>query len=301
MLALFGPTASGKSELALAIARRRDSEVVIADSMQLYRGLPVLTAQPTSREMAEVPHHLVGLWALADEGSVGAYAPRAHAAIDSIRSRGALPLVVGGTGLYLRAALAELRLPPTVSRDLRERLEADYEQLGGAAMLARLADQDPRAAERLHANDRRRVVRALELASVGRSLTPVHDRLWSEAMRVPATIVVLEWPRIVLGERIRSRARAMLGGGAIDEVREIVRSGVCISKTAARMLGLAQVMAVCEGRMSIAACEDEIVLRTRQYARRQETWARKIPGSIVLAGADGAERNADLLLALADV
>ena len=301
MLALFGPTASGKSELALALARRRSSEVIIADAMQLYRGLPTLTAQPRAAEQELVVHHLVGIWELADEGSVGAYTPRAHAAIDAVRSRERLPLVVGGTGLYLRAALAELRLPPAVPPQLRERLDADYAAVGGSAMLARLAEVDPRAAARLHANDRRRVVRALELASVGRSLVPDHDRLWGDDLRVPASVAVLEWPRDALGERIRSRTRRMLESGALDEVRAVLRSGKRISRTASRILGLRELIAVCEGRMSLSACEDEIVLRTRQYARRQETWARKIPGSIALAGADGPERNADKLLALGDV
>ena len=301
MLALFGPTASGKSELALAVARRRPSEIVIADSMQLYRGLPILTAQPAAHEQELVPHHLVGLWELTDEGSVGAYAPRAHVAIDAVRARGALPLIVGGTGLYLRAALVELRLPPPVAPALRESLDATYEEIGGAAMLVRLAEQDPRAAERLHANDRRRVVRALELASVGRSLAPEHDRLWSDDLRVPAAIVVLEWPREALEARIRARARAMLAGGAVDEVRDVIRAGVRLSTTASRILGLGELLAVAEGRMSLSACEDEIVLRTRQYARRQETWARKIRGAVVLAGSQGAERNADELLALLDV
>ena len=301
MLALFGPTASGKSELALALARRRSSEVIIADAMQLYRGLPLLTAQPTDHERAAVPHHLVGAWELSDEGSVGTYAPLAHAAIDAARSRDRLPLVVGGTGLYLRAALAELRLPPAVPLELRQQLDADYAAVGGSAMLARLASADPRAAARVHANDRRRVVRALELASIGRSLAPDHDRLWTADLRVPASVAILEWPRDVLAERIRARTRRMLQLGVLDEVRAIVRSGARISRTASRILGLDELIAVCEGRMSLTVCEDEIVLRTRQYARRQETWARKIPGSIALSGADGPERNADRLLARVDV
>jgi tRNA dimethylallyltransferase len=145
------------------------------------------------------------------------------------------------------------------------------------------------------------VVRALELASVGRSLAPERDRLWSDDLRVPAIIVVLEWRRDVLLERIRARTRAMLQGGAVDEVRGLIIEGVQLSRTAARILGLAELVALCEGRMSMTACEDEIVLRTRQYARRQETWARKIPGAVVLPGAAGAERNADDALALLDV
>lgn len=297
MLALFGPTASGKSELALAIAERSPSEIVLADSMQLYRGLPVLTTQPTALEQARVRHHLVGLWELSQDGSVGAYAPYAHRAIDEVLARGAQPIVVGGTGLYLRAALVELRLPPPVDAAVRAELERAYDEIGGEAMLARLDRSDPAAAGRLHANDRRRVVRALELAHVGSSLAPAQDRLWSDHLRRPVRIVVLRCELDELTRRIRARTREMLAAGAFDEVRALIDSGTCLSRTAQRILGVREVGAVIEGRMSRRACEDEIVLRTRQYARRQQTWARKIPGAIVLDAANGAAQNADTIVA----
>ena len=298
VVAIFGATASGKSALALALARRTACEIVSVDSMQVYAGVETLTNQPSAAEREQVPHHLVGYLPLTESSSVGAHAPRAHAAIDAIAGRGATPLVVGGTGLYLRAALTDLAFPPAVPAAERARWGAFYDERGGDAALAELAQQDPRAAERLHANDRRRVVRALELAGQGASLAPEHDRLWSDGMRRPAAVAVVSWPRAELRARIALRTEAMLAGGAVDEVRALRAGGVEPSPTAARILGLAQIGAHLDGDATLADCAAEIMLRTRQYARRQETWARRIPGVIELAGADGPERNADRLLEL---
>ena len=298
VLAIFGATASGKSALALALARRVPCEVVSADAMQVYAGLETLTNQPSPAERAELPHHLVGYLAPTETSSLGAHTPLAHAAIDAVAAGGALPLVVGGTGLYLRAALAELRLPPAVPAAERARWERFYDECGGAAALAELAVRDARAAARLHANDRRRVVRGLELAAAGASLAPDEDRLWGSGMRRPARVAVLSWPRCELRERIARRTDAMLAGGAVEEVRALRASGLEPSPTAARILGLAQIGAHLDGRATLAEAAAEISLRTGQYARRQETWARRIPAAIELAGADGPERNADRLLEL---
>jgi tRNA dimethylallyltransferase len=298
VVGIFGATASGKSALALALARRLPCEIVNVDSMQVYAGVETLTNQPTPAERAAVPHHLVGYLALTEASSVGAHAPRAHAAIDAAAARGAHPLVVGGTGLYLRAALTDLALPPVVPPERRAHWDAVYEELGGARALAELALRDARAAARLHANDRRRVVRALELAEQGASLAPDHDRLWGEGMRRPAVVAVVRWPRDVLRARIAARTGEMLAGGAVDEVAALRASGAEPSATAARILGLAQIGAHLDGRATLAEAAAEIALRTGQYARRQETWARRIPGVIELAGEAGPERNADRLLEL---
>src|SRR5690242_16324877 len=170
VVALFGPTASGKSGAALALAAHTGGEIVSCDAMQLYRGLPLLTNQPAAAERARVRHHLVAEWPLDREGDVAQYAAAAHAAIDAVLQRPRTPIVVGGTGLYLRAALTDLALPPQPPPDLRERLAAAYDRDGAAAAHARLATLDPAAAARVHPNDRRRVVRALELAELGSSL-----------------------------------------------------------------------------------------------------------------------------------
>jgi tRNA dimethylallyltransferase len=298
VVGIFGATASGKSALALALARRLPCEIVSVDAMQVYAGVETLTNQPSPAERAEVPHHLVGYLPLTQPSSVGAHAPLAHAAIDAAAARGALPLVVGGTGLYLRAALAELDLPPAVEPTQRARWERFYDQRGASEAFAELERRDPSAAGRLHANDRRRVVRALELAEQGSSLAPGRDRLWAGGMRRPAVVAVLTWPRSELRARIASRAEAMLARGAVDEVRVLRDRGVEPSTTAARILGLGQIGAYLDGARSLADVAAEITLRTGQYARRQETWARRIPGAIELAGTHGPERNADRLLEL---
>jgi tRNA dimethylallyltransferase len=298
VVGIFGATASGKSALGLAIARRTRCEIVNVDAMQVYAGVETLTNQPSAAERAEVPHHLVAYLPLTESSSVGSHTPRAHAAIDAISGRGATPLVVGGTGLYLRAALTDLSLPPVVPAARRAHWERFYDERGALAALAELAARDPRAAGRLHANDRRRVVRALELAEQGASLAPEHDRLWGGGMRRPGVVAVVSWLRADLRARIAARTGAMLAGGAVDEVRALRANGAEPSPTAARILGLAQVGAHLAGQATLAECAAEITLRTGQYARRQETWARRIPGAIELAGADGPERNADRLLEL---
>jgi tRNA dimethylallyltransferase len=298
VVGIFGATASGKSELALALARRMPCEIVSVDAMQVYAGVETLTNQPSAAERAEVPHHLVGYLPLTAASSVGAHAPLAHAAIDAAAGRGALPLVVGGTGLYLRAALAELSLPPAVPAAERARWERLYDERGASAAFAELERRDARAAGRLHANDRRRVVRALELAEQGASLAPERDRLWGGGMRRAAVVAIVSWPRAELRARIAARTDRMLSGGAVEEVRALRNAGVEPSPTAARILGLEAIGAYLEGGRPLADVAAEITLRTGQYARRQGTWARRIPEVIELAGADGPERNADRLLEL---
>jgi tRNA dimethylallyltransferase len=296
VVALFGPTASGKTATAVALAERGGGEVVAADAMGLYAGLPILTAQPTAAERARAPHRLVAVWPLDHEGAVGEYAAPAHAAIDELRADDRLAILAGGSGLYLRAALVDLRLPPRVDAATRAACEQLYDDEGALAAHAELARVDPAAAHAIHPNDRRRVVRGLELARSGSSLRPEVDRLWSEELRVPAQVFALDWPPDELARRIGARAQAMLEGGALDEVRELLRSGPVPSNTARTIHGLADCIACVEGRLSLDECRDRIVLETRRYSRRQRVWLRRIPNVHLLAGADGPERNAERIL-----
>ena len=207
VIAIFGPTASGKSAVAEAVAERIPAELVSADAMQVYRDLPILTNQTSH------PTRLVGIWPLEHEASVGEYAELAHAAIDEILAAGRTAIVVGGTGLYLRAALADLSLPPAPEPGARERWARLYDEEGAEAAHARLAALDPAAGAVVHANDRRRVVRALELAEAGSSLAPEHDRLWAGAPRHPTLLVGLDLPKDVVERRIEERTRAMFDAG----------------------------------------------------------------------------------------
>ena len=267
VVAIFGPTASGKTAVAEAVADRIGGEVVSADSMQAYRGLPILTAQP------ERPTRLVGIWPLSHEGSVAEYADRAHAAIDELLSAGRTPVVAGGTGLYLRAALVDLGLPPAPPPELRSHWEELYDRLGAERAHEVLVERDPGAAARLHANDRRRVVRALELTELGSSLRPDSDRLWTHEMRHDTIVFGLDVPRDVLLERVERRARQMFDAGVAEEARAALAGDV--SSTATHALGLREV-----AELPQEEALDALIVRTRRYAAYQRKWLRRIPGLV---------------------
>jgi tRNA dimethylallyltransferase len=267
VLAIFGPTASGKTAVAEAVADRLEGEVLSADSMQAYRGLPILTAQPKR------PTRLVGIWPLAHEGSVAEYAQLAHAAIDELISAGRTPVVAGGTGLYLRAALAELELPPAPTPEQRAHWEQLYDRLGPVRAYGVLTERDFAAAARLHPNDRRRIVRALELTELASSLRPAADRLWTSETRRPTLIFGLDVPRNVLTERIEQRARSMFAAGVVDEARAALAEP--ISSTAVQALGLRDVAELAREEALKA-----LVVRTRRYAAYQRKWMRRIPGLV---------------------
>jgi tRNA dimethylallyltransferase len=251
------------------VADRIDGDVVSADSMQAYRGLPILTAQP------ERPTRLVGIWPLSHEGSVAEYARLAHREIDELLAAGRTPIVTGGTGLYLRAALAELGLPPAPAPERRAHWERLYDRVGGDRAHELLADRDPAAAERLHPNDRRRVVRALELSELGASLRPELDRLWSATTRHPTLIFGLDVRREVLAKRIEGRARAMFAAGVDEEVVRALAGPV--SPTAVRALGLRDV-----AELPRPDALEALIRRTIRYAAYQRKWMRRIPGLIAL-------------------
>lgn len=272
VIGIFGPTASGKSAVAEAVAERIPAELVSADAMQVYRDLPILTNQ------SAYPTRLVGIWPLDQEASVGEYAPLAHAAIDEILASGRAPLVVGGTGLYLRAALAELELPPPPGPGVRERWTRLYDEDGAEEAHERLTALDPAAAAAVHANDRRRVVRALELAEAGASLAPARDRLWAGETRHPTVVVGLDVPKTVLDHRIGERTRAMFDSGVQDEVRRALRAP--ISTTARKTMGIDEIATLPPAEALVA-----LATRTRRYASYQRKWMRRVP-AIVMVDAD---------------
>jgi tRNA dimethylallyltransferase len=285
VIGIFGPTASGKSRVAEALVERIPSELVSADAMQVYRGLPILTNQ------SSYPTRLVGIWPLDQEASLGAYAPLAHAAVDEIIAGGRTPIVVGGTGLYLRAALADLELPPSPEPGARERWQQFYDDDPAAAHV-RLNELDPPAAAAVHQNDRRRVVRALELAEAGSSLAPETDRLWAEATRHPTVILGLDLPKEILERRIEERTRAMFDLGVEEEVRRALAEP--LSATARKTLGLDEVADLPREEAVVA-----IVVRTRRYAAYQRKWMRRVPG-LVMVDADRPPGDiADDIVALA--
>jgi tRNA dimethylallyltransferase len=281
VLAIFGPTASGKTAVAEAVAERIPAELVSADSMQVYRGLPILTNQ--------APARLVGIWPLEHEASVGEYEELAHAAIDEILASGRTPIVVGGTGLYLRAALADLALPPAPAAGERERWERFYDDQGARPAHERLAEVDPEAAAAVHPNDRRRVVRSLELAGSDRP----RDQLWGDETRHPTLVFGLDVPKEELDRRIDERTRAMFEAGVRAEA-EAALAGA-ISATAAYAHGLSDISEHADDEAAIEA----LTARTRRYAAYQRKWMRRIPGLVSLPADRPPGEIADAILEVA--
>jgi tRNA dimethylallyltransferase len=280
VLGIFGPTASGKTAVAEAIAERIPAELVSADSMQVYRGLPILTNQDAGAR-------LVGIWPRDRQGTVGEYQQLAHAAIDDVLADRRTPIVVGGSGLWFQAALTDVELPPDVQPGARERFERLYDRRGADVAHAVLERRDPRAAARLHANDRKRVVRALELWQAGSTLVPEQPRLWTASLRVPTVVVGLDVARETLSARIRARAHAMFEHGVEDEVR-------AAGDVAPQVLGLDAVRTL-PRREAIA----ELERATIRFAAYQRKWMRRIPGIVMIDAERPAGEVADAILEVA--
>ncbi len=278
IIALFGPTGVGKTDVALALAellRARGEErpvVVSADALQVYEGLEILTGVASAAEQAKLEHRLVSFLPLDATFSVGQYAELAHAEIDGLLAARRRPLVVGGTGLYLRAALTELNLRPPPPEGVRERWTAVLEREGAPALHATLTRRAPWAAEGIDPNDRRRIVRALELLEQG-ELEPLErpSQLWSEELRHPTLLVGLTMERGALYERIDARVDAMIAAGVAEEASRAHAAGA--SETARKALGFEELL-----RGDVEAMKRH----TRNYARRQLTWMRKLAGVRVI-------------------
>ena len=271
-LVIVGPTASGKSDLALGVARLiSGAEIVTLDSMQVYRGMDIGTATPTAADQAEVSHHLLDLVDPSEEFAVAEVQARARAVIDDIRDRGAVPVLVGGTGLYVRAVIDELQIPGRYPK-VRGELEAESDT---GALHRRLVDLDPVAAGRMEPSNRRRIVRALEVTiGSGRPFSS-HGSGLEHYPPTPFVQIGLRWDRDRLDDRIADRYQRQLAGGFLDEVRALsVRP---MSRTAAQALGYKELLGHVQGEMTLDEALDLAVVRTRRFARRQERWFRRDP------------------------
>src|SRR4051794_10309352 len=274
ILALFGPTGVGKTGVAIAIADRlraqgTEAVAVSADALQLYAGLEILTGAATAAERARLEHRLLAVLPGDARCSAGGVAPPAHAEIDGLIAQGAMPIVVGGTGLYLRAALADLDLKPPAPPDVRARLEAEVAARGAPALHSELARRAPWAAAEIAPTDRQRIVRALELDAIGAlEPPPASNQLWTTETRHPTRLIGLVMEREALYERIEARVDAMVAAGAIEEVRAAHAAGA--SPSARQALGFEELLAGDVGAMK---------RRTRNYAKRQLTWMRKLDGA----------------------
>jgi tRNA dimethylallyltransferase len=277
VIALFGPTGVGKTDVAVALARRlrdagEDPVAVSADALQVYAGLSILTGAADDRQRAQLEHRLLSFLPVDATFSAGQYAELAHAEIDELLAGGQRPIVVGGTGLYLRAALTELSLRPPPAQGIRERWIAELEQRGPRALHSILATRAPWAAAEIAPTDRQRIVRALELSDSGELEPPSGEsELWTDATRHPTLLVGLTMERDALYQRIDARVEAMLTAGVLDEVRRAHAAGA--SPTARQALGFDELLG---GDL------EAMKRRTRNYARRQLTWMRKLAGAHVI-------------------
>jgi tRNA dimethylallyltransferase len=272
VVAVVGPTATGKTALAVALARRLGGEVVNADSMQLYRGMDIGTAKPDAAERDGVPHHLLDVWHVREPASVAEYRRLARAEIDRLRAAGVVPLLVGGSGLYVRAVLDELDFPGT-DPAVRARLEAELAGVGPAALHARLAERDPAAAAAVLPSNGRRIVRALEVVEL--TGAPFRASLPEPRPHYPAVSVGLDRAPAELDERVARRVDRMWASGFVAEVEALAADGLREGPTAGRALGYAQVLAQLDGELTATEAREHTVRTTRRFVRRQRSWFRR--------------------------
>ncbi|WP_258396633.1 tRNA (adenosine(37)-N6)-dimethylallyltransferase MiaA [Streptomyces sp. Amel2xB2] len=282
VVAVVGPTAAGKSDLGVALARHLGGEVINADSMQLYRGMDIGTAKLTPGERRGVPHRLLDIWEVTDAASVAEYQRLARAEIERLRAEGRVPVLVGGSGLYVRGAIDAMDFPGT-DPQVRARLEDELAVQGSGALHERLAAADPAAARAILPSNGRRVVRALEVIEItGRPFTanlPGHEAYY-ETVQVGVDV-----DRPELDERIAARVERMWAEGLVEEVRELEAAGLRTGRTASRALGYQQVLAALAGECTEREAREETVRATKRFARRQDSWFRRDPRVHWLSGA----------------
>jgi|CXWL01.1.fsa_nt_gi tRNA dimethylallyltransferase len=292
VLVVLGATATGKSALALTLAERFGGEIVNADALQVYRGLDVGTAKPSPEERVRVPHHLLDVIDPSERFSAGEFGRRARVAVAEIRSRNGWPLVVGGSGFYLRALLAGLSPVPPADPAVREALRREREELGLPALYARLAQVDPETAARLPPGDAQRILRALEVAAVsGAPLSTWIARKPLGEENLAAIRIGLTLPRTILYDRIERRVVEMVDRGWVREVEHLLESGLSPECPAFQAIGYRQLVRHVQGDWTLGQAVSEIVQATRRFAKRQETWFRREP-EVIWIDARDAERGA---------
>jgi len=296
---LAGPTACGKSEAAIVLAARIDAELLSMDSMSLYRGMDIGTAKPSPAQRARIPHHLLDLCAPHESFSVAQYLAAASTVASDVISRGRVPLFVGGTGLYLRALLRGVFDGPQIPPNVRKELETELTHVPAELLHERLAAVDPQAARRIHSNDARRIVRALEVyRATGRPLSELQRQSPLPPQDRPQYVFWLSAPRRWLYDRIDRRVEQMFASGLLDEVRNLLAGPLPLSHTARQALGYKEVIAHLEQGVPLEATIRLIQTRTRQFAKRQHTWFRHLEECrpIEMTGAEAPAELADAIL-----
>lgn len=272
LVTVVGPTATGKSDLGIALCRRTGGEIVNGDALQLYRGMDIGTAKLPPEERGGIAHHLVDVLDTDESASVSQFQGLARAAIEDVEARGGHPVMVGGSGLYVRAVTDEMRIPGT-DPHVRARLEAEAESQGAASLHTRLRDLDPPAADKIAPGDPRRIVRALEVIEITGS--PFTAHLPDYTYVRPTVQIGLVLDREILHRRIEDRVHRMWEAGWVDEVVRLRSVGLRAASTAGQAIGYAEIMAHLDGTMTREDAIDRTIIRTRQFAKRQETWFRR--------------------------
>ncbi len=278
VLSIVGPTASGKTKLSVALAKQYHGEVVSTDSMQIYRRMDIGTAKPTPQEMEGVPHHMIDVVEPWEDFSVARYVEMAAPIVDDILARGKLPILVGGTGLYVDSLLSGRTFAPFApATGVRERLEREYDLLGGERLLERLCAIDPVTAARLHANDRKRIVRGLEVFETTGKTLAQHD---AETQLIPprytpVTLGLSFQNKLDMWGRIDGRVDEMVERGLEGEIRSLLAEGLSPASTAMQAIGYKEFLSALTQGGDIGAAAEEVKLRSRQYAKRQLTWFRR--------------------------
>ncbi|AGJ57727.1 tRNA (adenosine(37)-N6)-dimethylallyltransferase MiaA [[Kitasatospora] papulosa] len=283
VITVVGPTAAGKSDLGVFLAQQLGGEVVNADSMQLYRGMDIGTAKLTPAERDGVPHHLMDIWDVTEAASVAEYQRLARTEIDRLLSEGRTPVLVGGSGLYVKGAIDALEFPGT-DPGVRARLEQELTEHGSGALHARLATLDPGAAQAILPSNGRRIVRALEVIEI--TGKPFTANLPGDEAVYDALQIGVDVERPELDERIRTRVDRMWEAGLVDEVRDLEARGLREGRTASRALGYQQVLAALAGECTEDEARAETVRATKRFARRQDSWFRRDPRVEWLSGAE---------------
>ncbi len=293
---LTGPTAAGKSALALELATELNAEIVSLDSMALYRGMDIGTAKPSLAEQQQVPHHLIDVLDPHEEFSLAQYVDAAEQTVKSITARGKVPLFVGGTPLYLKALLRGIFAGPAADWELRKQLDAFADREGDAALHARLATIDPDSARRLHQRDRRRIIRALEVyEKTGTSITELQRQFERVRPLETCRVLTLEWPRDQLNQRIDARVDQMFGAGWLAEVERLRQNIPPLGRTASQAVGYREIIEHLQGNRDLPATIQLIKLRTRQFAKRQMTWFRSLSECRLIDAAWAAKCGAGTL------
>ena len=291
VISIFGPTGSGKTDIAVRVAAQCGSVVVNTDPAQCYRGFPILTNQPDPQHDAIAGHEMIGIWDLATYATVASFAEHAHRVIDAARDTSGTAVLCGGSGMYMLAALTELDMGQHHSdhdgAGMRAHLEEEFDRVGADAFHAQLAELDPSAASMIHPNDRKRAIRAMDVARTGGSIAS--GSIWDAPQRHATTLVGLQIERSVVHARINARTQHMFDAGVLDEVAGIVGPGADrvdqLSVTARKIHGLSDCIGILRDELTLAQGMEQMATRTRQYAKRQDTWARRWPGlqSIMIA------------------